>query len=108
MTSTETLGLALDFQYQDFYAGIRAGDQSFHLKRIDTKDPSIDYVDHGDHFHLSLEVRHRLGDPRARDQGRPGAHAVSRSAPGRRAGRLSLRARPVRSSRQRFVRLLLE
>jgi catechol 2,3-dioxygenase-like lactoylglutathione lyase family enzyme len=53
---TETLGLALDFQYQDFYAGIRAGDQCFHLKRVDAKDPSIDYVDHGDHFHLYLAV----------------------------------------------------
>jgi catechol 2,3-dioxygenase-like lactoylglutathione lyase family enzyme len=53
---TETLGLQLDFQYQDFYAGIRAGDQSFHLKLVDEKDPSIDYVDHGDHFHLYLEV----------------------------------------------------
>ncbi len=53
---TETLGLTLDFQYQDFYAGIRAGAQCFHLKRVDERDPSIDYVDHGDHFHLYLEV----------------------------------------------------
>jgi catechol 2,3-dioxygenase-like lactoylglutathione lyase family enzyme len=53
---TETLGLALEFQYQDFYAGIRAGSQVFHLKLVDVPDPSVEYVDHGDHFHLYLEV----------------------------------------------------
>lgn len=53
---TMTLGLALDFQYQDFYAGIRAGSQVFHLKLADAADPSVEYVDLGDHFHLYLEV----------------------------------------------------
>jgi catechol 2,3-dioxygenase-like lactoylglutathione lyase family enzyme len=53
---TDTLGLTLEFQYQDFYAGIRAGDQVFHLKLVDDADPSVEYVDHGDHFHLYLEV----------------------------------------------------
>jgi catechol 2,3-dioxygenase-like lactoylglutathione lyase family enzyme len=53
---TETLGLALVFQYQDFYAGIRAGSQVFHLKLVDHTDPSVAYVDQGDHFHLYLEV----------------------------------------------------
>jgi catechol 2,3-dioxygenase-like lactoylglutathione lyase family enzyme len=51
-----TVGLALDFQYEDFYAGIRAGNQIFHLKRTDEKDPSIDFVDRGEHFHLYLET----------------------------------------------------
>ena len=49
---TTKLGLRLEFQYQDFYAGIRAGDQVFHLKLVDEKDPSIDFVDKGEHFHL--------------------------------------------------------
>jgi catechol 2,3-dioxygenase-like lactoylglutathione lyase family enzyme len=53
---TTRLGLTLDFQYEDFYAGIRAGDQVFHLKRVDEKDPSIEFVDHGGHFHLYLET----------------------------------------------------
>jgi catechol 2,3-dioxygenase-like lactoylglutathione lyase family enzyme len=53
---TDTLGLALEFQYQDFYAGIRAGRQVFHLKLVDDADPSVEYVDQGDHFHLYLEV----------------------------------------------------
>jgi catechol 2,3-dioxygenase-like lactoylglutathione lyase family enzyme len=51
---TEKVGLTLEFQYQDFYAGIRAGDQLFHLKYVDEKDPSIDYVDEAGHFHLYL------------------------------------------------------
>jgi len=49
---TERLGLALEFQYEDFYAGIRGGTQIFHLKLIDEKDPSIKFVDEGEHFHL--------------------------------------------------------
>lgn len=53
---TEKLGLTLEFQHQDFYAGIRAGSQVFHLKLADTPDPSVEYVDHGDHFHLYFEV----------------------------------------------------
>ena len=53
---TTKVGLALEFQYQDFYAGIRAGDQLFHLKLSDEKDPSIDFVDEGEHFHLYLET----------------------------------------------------
>jgi uncharacterized glyoxalase superfamily protein PhnB len=50
------LGLTLEFQYEDFYAGIRAGRQLFHLKLVDQKDPSIDFVDKGEHFHLYLET----------------------------------------------------
>ena len=53
---TTTVGLTLEFQYQDFYAGIRAGRQLFHLKLVDEKDPSIEFVDHGEHFHLYLET----------------------------------------------------
>jgi catechol 2,3-dioxygenase-like lactoylglutathione lyase family enzyme len=53
---TERVGLTLDFQYQDFYARIRAGQQVFHLKRVDEPDPSIEFVDRGGHFHLYLET----------------------------------------------------
>ena len=53
---TETLGLTLDFEYQDFYAGIRAGDSFFHLKLVDDADPSIPFVQAGDHFHLYLST----------------------------------------------------
>ena len=49
---TATIGLTLEFQYLDFYAGIRAGSQLFHLKLVDEKDPSVDFVDKGEHFHL--------------------------------------------------------
>ena len=53
---TEVVGLTLEFQYEDFYAGIRAGQQVFHLKLTDEVDPSIEFVDHGGHFHLYLET----------------------------------------------------
>jgi len=53
---TTKLGLQLEFQYQDFYAGIRAGNQVFHLKLVDQKDPSIQFVEDGEHFHLYLET----------------------------------------------------
>ena len=53
---TDKLGLTLEFQYEDFYAGIRAGGQLFHLKLVDEKDPSIDFVENGEHFHLYLET----------------------------------------------------
>jgi catechol 2,3-dioxygenase-like lactoylglutathione lyase family enzyme len=53
---TEKIGLTLAFQYQDFYAGIRAGNQSFHLKRVDARDPSIAFVDAGEHLHLYFET----------------------------------------------------
>ena len=53
---TSMLGLTLEFQYQDFYAGIRAGSHLIHLKLVDEKDPSIDFVDAGEHFHLYLET----------------------------------------------------
>ena len=53
---TTKVGLALEFQHEDFYAGIRAGTQIFHLKLVDEKDPTIDFVDSGEHFHLYLET----------------------------------------------------
>src|SRR5262249_58058381 len=53
---TTKIGLTLEFQYQDFYAGIRAGGQLFHLKFVEEKDPSIEFVDKGGHFHLYLET----------------------------------------------------
>jgi len=53
---TEKLGFSVEFNYQDFYAGIRAGGQIFHLKLVDEEDPSIPYVDEGEHFHLYLET----------------------------------------------------
>ena len=53
---TTKLGLVLEFRYEDFYAGIRAGNQLFHLKLADERDPSIDFVDRGEHFHLYLET----------------------------------------------------
>jgi catechol 2,3-dioxygenase-like lactoylglutathione lyase family enzyme len=53
---TNKLGMSLEFQYEDFYAGVRAGSNVIHLKQTDEKDPSVDYVDQGDHFHLYLET----------------------------------------------------
>src|SRR5262245_23895686 len=53
---TTKLGLTLAFQYEGFYAGIRANGQLFHLKLVDRRDPSIDFVDEGDHFHLYFET----------------------------------------------------
>ena len=50
------LGFDVAFQYEDFYAGIRAGDQVFHLKLVDERDPSIDIVSRDEHFHLSFDV----------------------------------------------------
>lgn len=53
---TESLGFALEFRYGDFYAGIRAGDQVFHLKLVDERDPSIEFVEAGEHFHLYFSI----------------------------------------------------
>lgn len=53
---TDKLGFALEFIYQDFYAGVSAGGQMIHLKLVDERDPSIDYVDDGGHLHLYIEV----------------------------------------------------
>jgi catechol 2,3-dioxygenase-like lactoylglutathione lyase family enzyme len=53
---TEKLGFSVEFRYEDFYAGIRAGNQLVHLKLVDEKDPSIAYVDRAEHLHLYLET----------------------------------------------------
>ena len=53
---TEKLGFSVEFNYRDFYTGIRVGSQIFHLKLVDEKDPSIPYVDEGEHFHLYLQT----------------------------------------------------
>jgi catechol 2,3-dioxygenase-like lactoylglutathione lyase family enzyme len=53
---TEKLGFSVEFNYQDFYAGLRAGSQIVHLKLVDEKDPSIQYVDEGGHLHLYLQT----------------------------------------------------
>lgn len=46
------LGFELEFKYSDFYAGIRVGTQSLHLKLADRKDPSIAFVAEEGHLHL--------------------------------------------------------
>ena len=53
---TRRVGFELAFRYGDFYAGIRAGTQIFHLKHVDAPDPSIADVRSGGHFHLYLDV----------------------------------------------------
>lgn len=53
---TATLGFTLEFQYEDFYACVRSGNQRVHLKLTDAPDPSIAFVDREEHFHLYLET----------------------------------------------------
>jgi len=53
---TRKLGFVVEFNYEDFYVGLRAGNQLIHLKHVDVKDPSIDYVDEGGHLHLYLQT----------------------------------------------------
>jgi catechol 2,3-dioxygenase-like lactoylglutathione lyase family enzyme len=53
---TGKLGFTLEFQYDDFYAGVRADSHVVHLKLVDEKDPSIDFAERGEHFHLYLET----------------------------------------------------
>lgn len=50
------LGFELEFRHQDFYAGIRAGNSRIHLKLVDDRDPSIDFVRQGGHLHLYFPV----------------------------------------------------
>ena len=49
---TTKLGFTLEFLYDDFYAGVRSGEHVVHLKLIDAPDPSIAFVDQGEHFDL--------------------------------------------------------
>lgn len=53
---TTRLGFTLEFQYDDFYAGVRAGPHLIHLKLVDEADPSIAVVDRDEHFHLYLQT----------------------------------------------------
>jgi len=53
---TGKLGFTVDFRYDDFYAGVRSGTNVVHLKLVDAQDPSIDFVDRGEHFHLYFET----------------------------------------------------
>jgi catechol 2,3-dioxygenase-like lactoylglutathione lyase family enzyme len=53
---TTQLGFTLEFQYDDFYAGVRAGRDVIHLKLVDETDPSIAFVDRGEHFHLYFQT----------------------------------------------------
>lgn len=53
---TEILGFTLEFQYGDFYAGVRSGPYALHLKLVDEPDPSIAYVDREEHLHLYLQT----------------------------------------------------
>ena len=50
------LGFELEFRYEDFYAGIRAGQHLIHFKLVDVRDPSIDFVSSGEHFHLYFTI----------------------------------------------------
>jgi uncharacterized glyoxalase superfamily protein PhnB len=49
-------GVSVGFVYQDFYAGLCAGEGMFHLKHSDTRDPGIAFVGQHGHIHLFLEV----------------------------------------------------
>jgi catechol 2,3-dioxygenase-like lactoylglutathione lyase family enzyme len=53
---TEVLGFEVEFNYEDFYVGLRAGTNVIHVKRVDDPDPSIPYVAEGGHLHLYLET----------------------------------------------------
>ena len=53
---TEKLGFTVEFNYEDFYVGLKAGDHMIHLKRVDEQEPSIPYVDEGGHLHLYFET----------------------------------------------------
>jgi catechol 2,3-dioxygenase-like lactoylglutathione lyase family enzyme len=53
---TENFGFTIEFNYEDFYAGLRVGNNVIHLKRVDEKDPSIPYVEEGGHLHLYFET----------------------------------------------------
>jgi Predicted enzyme related to lactoylglutathione lyase len=53
---TKVLGFTLEFQYEDFYAGVRTGDYLLHLKLSDSADPSVAFVREEGHFHLYFQV----------------------------------------------------
>ena len=53
---TEKLGFEVAFRFEDLYAGIKAGEQTFHLKQVDEPDPSIPFVEEGGHLRLYFET----------------------------------------------------
>jgi catechol 2,3-dioxygenase-like lactoylglutathione lyase family enzyme len=53
---TQALGFTLEFEHKGFYAGVRSGRYMLHLKLVDETDPSIAYVDLGDHIHLYFQT----------------------------------------------------
>jgi catechol 2,3-dioxygenase-like lactoylglutathione lyase family enzyme len=53
---TTKLDFTLEFQYDDFYAGVRSANYVVHLKLIDAPDPSIAFVDREEHFHLYFQT----------------------------------------------------
>jgi len=52
----DRLGFTQEFCHGDFYIGLRAAGTSLHLKKVDAPDPSIPFVQAGDHLHLYLTV----------------------------------------------------
>ena len=53
---TAVVGLTLEFQYEDFYAGIRAGNQCLSPEARGRQGPLHRVRGQGDHFHLYLET----------------------------------------------------
>ncbi len=58
---TEVLGLRLAFAYQDFYAGLWAGEQLLHLKLADEPDRGLDEMAGRGHLHLYLDTADARG-----------------------------------------------
>src|SRR5205085_7468432 len=54
---TIQLGFMLEFQYEDFYAGVRTGAHVIHLKLVDEMDPSREFV-----MRESADPRKPIGD----------------------------------------------
>ena len=53
---TEMLGFGVEFNYENFYVGLRSGEHLIHLKLVEESDPSIAYVDSGGHLHLYFQM----------------------------------------------------
>ena len=78
---TATLGFTLEFLHEGFYAGVRSGDFMLHLKLVDEPDPSIRYVDDGDHLHLYIQTPDVSAvAAQLRDKGLPLARDVHQTA----------------------------
>jgi catechol 2,3-dioxygenase-like lactoylglutathione lyase family enzyme len=50
------LGFELEFVHDDFYAAVKTGAHSIHVKLVDSEDPSIEFVAKGEHLHLYFTV----------------------------------------------------